>query len=88
MYYVAGKVISSSKKVKIFGLGAFFAPTLVAMEQDHKTIARLSKEHKIREGYKKIKYTFFKKGMHTRSIRIVKTACSYSLWTFILKKLI
>ena len=81
------------KKVKILGLGAFFALTLVAMEQNQKTLVRLSKQNKTREEHKKLSIFSAKKGMHTCRICIVCSKRSVrnrydSLWISILERTI
>ena len=89
VYYIAENVISSSeKKVKILGLGAFFALTLVAMEQNQKTLVRLSKQNKTREEHKKVSICSAKKGKHTCRVRIVQNGvfvivmirCGFLFW--------
>ena len=76
------------KKVKILGLGAFFALTLVAMEQNQKTLVRLSKQNKTREEHKKLSICSAKKGKHTCRVRIVQNGvfvivmirCGFLFW--------
>ena len=76
------------KKVKILGLGAFFALTLVAMEQNQKTLVRLSKQNKTREEHKKVSICSAKKGKHTCRVCIVQNGvfvivmigCGFLFW--------